>query len=270
MLWRLKEGFVMLDGRRIDYAAFGKGEIPLVVIPGLSLRDVKGAGWGLALMYRKLARDHRIYVLDKSAQIPEGWTVADLAEDTVAAMRALGIASADLLGISLGGMIAQEIAIRHPSLVRRLVLGVTASRINPTMKAALDHWIALAEAGDFGGIVRDMPIRMYSKSYARRYRLMFPILARFARPKDPERFVRLTCACLTCEAYDRLSMIGAPTLVLGGMEDRIVTAEASLEIAAQVGCEIHMYEGLGHAAYEEAADFNRRVKRFLSGEGAPI
>ena len=99
---------------------------------------------------------------------------------------------------------------------------------------------------------------------------MFPILARFARPKDPERFVRLARACLTCDAYDRLSAITAPTLVLGGGEDRVVTAEASHEIAERLGCEIHIYDGLGHAAYEESADFNRRVKRFLTEKGESV
>ncbi|MBO7176335.1 MAG: alpha/beta hydrolase, partial [Clostridia bacterium] len=75
--------------------------------------------------------------------------------------------------------------------------------------------------------------------------------------------IRLAKACLTCEAYDRLDEIKAHTLVLGGEADHIVTGEASREIAARLGCEIYMYVDLGHAAYEEAADFNERIERFL-------
>ena len=263
MLWNLKESSVTVGGSRVDYAVFGRGSKALVIIPGLSLRDVRGAGAGLAWMYRRFAKDYRIYVLDKKVDIPEGCTVADLARDTVEALQTLGIHQASYLGVSLGGMIAQEIAIAHPEMVERLILGVTASRTNHTMQAVVGNWIELAERGDFGGIVLDMLTVMYSARYAKRYRWIFPLLAKYAKPKNEERFIRLAKACLTCEAYDRLGEIKAPTLVLGGEADRIVTGEASREIAARLGCEIYMYEELGHAAYEEAADFNERIERFL-------
>ena len=100
MLYNLKEASVAVRGSQIDYAVFGKGTRPMVILPGLSLRDVKGAGFGLALMYRLFAKDYRVYVLDKKADIPEGCTVKDLADDTAVVMKALGIAhSADLGGI---------------------------------------------------------------------------------------------------------------------------------------------------------------------------
>lgn len=263
MLWNLQESSVTVGGSRVDYAVFGRGSKVLIIIPGLSLRDVRGAGAGLAWMYRRFAKDYRIYVLDKKADIPEGCTVADLARDTAEALQALGIRKASLFGVSLGGMIAQEIAIAYPDTVERLILGVTAARTNDTMQAAVGHWIDLCERGDFGGIVLDMLTVMYSARYAKRYRWLFQILAKCAKPKNEERFIRLAKACLTCEAYDRLDKIKAPALVLGGEADRIVGGEASREIAARLGCEIHMYEGLGHAAYEEATDFNERIERFL-------
>lgn len=264
MLWKLKESSVEVGDSRIDYAAFGKGDKPLVIIPGLTLRDVKGAGAGLAMMYRTFAKDYRVYVIDKKRDIPEGCTVADLALDTAMAMRALGIENASVIGVSLGGMIAAELAIDYPELVGGLVLGVTASRTNDTMREVVGRWIELAEGGDFGGIVKDMMAVMYSKKYVRKYGWLFPILAKMAKPKNEERFIRLARACLTSEAYERLDGIKAPTLVLGGEDDKIVSAEASREMAKRLACEIYMYEGLGHSAYEEAKDFNQRMKSFLS------
>jgi len=263
MFLNLRESTLSMTSGSIDYAVFGCGDKPFVIIPGLSLRDVKGAGAGLALMYQQFAKEYRVYVIDKKSDIPDGCTVADLAEDTAAAMTALGITDASVMGVSLGGMIAQEIAICHPELVKKLVLGVTASRVNETMTAAVRKWIAFAERGDFSGIVADMTEVMYSENYAKRYAWMFPLLAKFAKPKNETRFIRLAQACLTCNSYDRLGRITCPTLVLGGTDDRIVTGEASLEIAGKLGCAIHMYEGLGHSAYEEAADFNERVYDFL-------
>ena len=107
---------------------------------------------------------------------------------------------------------------------------------------------------------------MYSANYRKRYGWIFPLLAGFAKPKNETRFIRLAKACLTCDSYGRLGRIACPVLVLGGAEDKIVTGAASLEIADVLGCEIHMYEGLGHSAYEEAAEFNDHVYRFLRKE----
>ena len=263
MLWNLREASIPLGDGTLDYAVFGKGEQPLIILPGLTLRDVKGAGAGLAMMYRLFARDYRVYVLDKKSDIPAHCTVADLAEDTAAAMQALGLTDACVLGVSLGGMIAQELAVRYPHLVKKLVLGVTASRTNSTMRSVVGHWITLAENGDFAGIVRDMLPVMYSENYVRSYGLMFPLLSRFAKPKNETRFVRLAKASLTCDTYGRLDQITCPTFVLGGAVDEIVTEEASLEIAEKLQCAMHLYDGLGHAAYEEAADFNERIYTFL-------
>jgi len=266
MFSSLKESVINLENGSIGYAVFGHGDAPLVIIPGLSLRDVKGAGVGLALMYRMFAKDYRVYVIDKNSVICEGCTVADLADDTASAMMSLGITDACVMGVSLGGMIAQELAIRYPKLTKKLVLGVTASRTNDTMTVAVSKWITLAESGNFGGIVSDMMKVMYSPGYVRRYGWMFPIMSVFAKPKDEERFIRTSKACLTCDTFNRLGEITCPTLVLGGAEDKIVTGAASLEIAEKLGCEVHMYDRLGHSAYEEAPDFNERIYNFFRKE----
>jgi pimeloyl-ACP methyl ester carboxylesterase len=86
------------------------------------------------------------------------------------------------------------------------------------------------------------------------------------KPKDVQRFVILAEACLTCQTYELLDQIQCPTLVLGGQEDKVVTGLASEEIAKKLGCDMYMYDDLGHAAYEEAKDFNQRVYDFLKDQ----
>ena len=247
----------------MDYAVFGNGNRPLVIIPGLTLRNVKGSGAGLALMYRCFAKEYRVYIIDKPDDISTECTVVELANHTADAMRILGITKACVFGVSLGGMIAQELAIEHPDLVSQLVLGVTASRPNDTMRTVINRWIVSAQNGNYCDIIHDMLTIMYSPSYVKRYGWLFPLLAKFFKPKNEERFIRLASACLTCSSYDRLEKIIAPTLVLGGEKDAIVTPDASYEIAQNLKCELHLYEGLGHSAYEETPDFNRRMKKFF-------
>ena len=266
MLYGARERTITVSGSPMDYAVFGRGRRDLVLIPGLSLRSVRGAALPLAFMYRRFARDYRVWVFDRRADIPEGCTVRDLAEDVASAMAQLGIGRADVLGVSQGGMIAQYLAIDHPERVRRLALAVTLCRPNDTLRRAVDDWVRMAEAGDYPAIVRDMTERMYSERYVRRHRWLFPLLTRTVKLVEPGRFVRLARASLTCDTCDSLDRIRCPVLVLGGTEDRIATGRASEEIAEKLGCPIHMYEGLGHSAYEEAPDFNRRVYDFFQSE----
>ena len=262
-MFSVRSGTVALREGSMDYAVFGKGNRNLVMIPGLSFRDVKGAEMGLAYAFRLFAKEYRVYVFDKCSIINEGCTVGDLADQTAEAMTALGITEADVYGVSLGGMVAQYLAIRYPELVRKLVLGVTLSRQNETVSAVVGSWICLAERGDFNGIVRDMLTVMYSESYVKRYGWLFPVLAKFCVPKNRERFIRLAKSCLTCDAYGELPKIECPVLVLGGAKDMIVTGEASLDIAERLGCECYIYENSGHSAYDEEKDFNRRILEFL-------
>lgn len=79
----------------VDCVSFGRGRRALVILPGLSVRDVKGAGMALALMYRAFGKHYRVYVFDKPRHIAEGCTIADIARTTAGAMRALDIEGID-------------------------------------------------------------------------------------------------------------------------------------------------------------------------------
>ena len=264
MLFNTQEGVLKLNGNRVDYAAFGNGARPMLLIQGLTLRPLKGSALPLAHMYRRFAKDYRVYLFDRPEALPEPCTVEALAESVNAAMEALGLSDADVLGVSQGGMIAQYLALNHPDKVRRLALGVTLCHTNPTVEAAIARWVAWISAGDTTAMLRDMLKNMYSEAYAKRWGWVFPVAARVQKLLPPDRFCALARSCLTCDTRDRLRELRCPVLVLGGEEDRIVTAAASREIADRLGCALHMYPGLGHAAYEEAADFNQRVFDFFS------
>ena len=264
MLWQLKEQKVQTGDTAVDCISFGRGARPLVMIQGLNTRGVKGASAGLAWMYRLFARDFRVYLFDRRPDVREGITIRDMAEDVACAMDALGIQNADVLGVSQGGMIAQYLAIERPDLVRRLVLAVTLYRPNAAVTEAITKWIQLANAGSMRELVTDMAQRMYSDRYLRIYKPLLPLLTLVQTPGDVPRFTALAASCLTCDTWEQLEEIRCPVMVSGGKQDKLVTAEASVEMAQKLGCSLYLYEVLGHAAYEEAAkDFNRRVYDFF-------
>ena len=259
----LIEDSVKIHDTTMDYIAFGQGNKPLVILPGLSLNRVKGAGLSLAYMYRRFAKEYRVYVFDKKEAVEQGVTIREMAADTAYVMEQLGIIKAYIFGVSQGGMIAQYIAMDYPRLVEKLVLAVTLSRQNESMKSAVDTWIHYAEKKELESFVEDMLVRLYSSKYIKKYRLLIPMMIRMSKKADLNRFVILAKSCFTCETYNELHKIQCPVLVLGGKQDQVVTGEASEEIAEKLNCKIFMYEELGHAAYEEAKDFNERIYTFL-------
>lgn len=267
MLWQAINGTVTVGSAAMDYVAFGRGRRHLIMIPGLGdgLKTVRGLALPFALMYRAYAADYRVHVFSRPVPLEDGCTTRDMARQLHTAMVRLGIARADVLGISLGGMIAQHLAVDFPDSVNRLALAVTLSRPNDVMRPVISRWIAMAQAGDYMGLMKDTAENSYSERKLRAYRPLYPILGRIGKPRDFHRFLVQAQACLGHDAHDTLGRIACPTLVIGAREDRIVGVQASHELAQRIpSCELFLYDGLGHAAYEEAGDFHARVLRFLA------
>ena len=263
MFYNVKEDKVKIADMQIDYIRFGTGKKTLIMIQGLNTGGIKGAGLSLAFMYRIFAKDYTVYLFERRLDVWEGITVRDFAKDIAAAMDELKIANADILGVSQGGMIAQYLAIDRPDLVHKLVLAVTLAKNNDTVKTVINRWILMTEQGDMKGLVEDMAIKMYSDEYVKRYKPLLPVLTLLQKPKDVHRFITLAKSCLTCDTYPELDKITCPVLVIGGKKDLVVGTSASAELAEKLKCNIYMYENLGHAAYEEAKDFNKRVYDFF-------
>ena len=261
-----KNGTVNIGGAVMDYICFGSGPRVLIMLPGLGdgLRTVKGTALPMALMYREFCRDFTVYVFSRRAPLPAGFTTRDMARDQAEAMAKLGIGRADILGVSMGGMIAQWLAIDHPDRVGKLVLAVTAAKNNPLLRESLGEWVALARRRDHGAFMESNLRRIYSESYCRKNGWLVPIVGRLTRPKSYDRFFAQAAACQDHDAYDSLHGIEAPTLVIGGEKDLALGGEASREIAGKIpGVELKMYSQWGHGLYEEAKDFNSQVRQFL-------
>ena len=261
-----KEGSVTLSKGTIDYVVFGKGSRDLMLIPGLvlGLKRLRGTGSQLAFSYRMFSKDFRVWCFDHREGLPQDVPVKQLADDLAEALQAVGIVQTDVFGVSQGGMIAQYLALDHPQLVRKLVLGVTLSRNNPVVEDNIARWLDLAQTKGIKAAALDSFRKTYSDKYLAKYEFFLPFLADSVKKADPQRFTALAKACLTCDTYDRLPEIACPVLVLSGRLDKIVGGAAGEEIAQRTGCESYVYENLGHSAYEEAKDFNQRVYRFLA------
>lgn len=248
----------------MDCALFGSGSRYMVIIPGVSVKSVMLSAEAVATAYARFAEKYTICLLDRKRDIQSGYTVSDMADDTAAAMRALGIADADVFGSSQGGMIAQLLAARYPRLVRRLALGSTILWQNAMSRATFDGWIALADAGEPRALNRDITGKVYSPAYIERFKDVFAATEGDATEAEMRRFSVLARACRTFDGHLELDKIACPVLVLGTWDDAVLSGEASLEIARRLRCPLVMYSGYGHAVCDEAPDFLEHLRRFFT------
>ena len=116
MLYQAKNGIVELEKGRMDYLRFGTGGKIMILLPGLgeALQSIRGLALPMAFVYREFTKDFTVYMFARREPLTMGETTADMAEDLARAMEKLGITQADVVGVSMGGMIAQHLAIRHP------------------------------------------------------------------------------------------------------------------------------------------------------------
>ena len=179
-------------------------------------------------------------------------------------MQQLGIEKAMVLGVSLGGMIVEQLAIQHPEVVEKLILTVTIARQNDTVQRMIGKWMDYAKEGKYKEIMIDTAENSYTEAYLKKNRWMYGLLGNVGKPKSFERFLIMAEAGRTHDVYEELEKIICPTLVLGGRQDKIVSETASDELAERIpNCELYIYEDYGHGLYEEAKDFVPRVLKFF-------
>ena len=266
MLWNARNAEVDLGNTKMSYVSFGHGDQKLVLLPGLSdgLTTVRGKALLLANSYRLFFEKYTVYMFSRRDALPKDYTIRDMADDQARAMEALAIRRASVMGVSQGGMIAQYLAADHPELVDKLILAVTAPCVNDLIKGCIKNWIDLAQHGKHKELMIDTAEKSYSPDYLKKYRKIYPIIGAVGKPSSYDRFLANACAILGFDATGDLDRISCPTLIIAGEKDKTVGVQASYVLNEKIaGSELFVYPGLGHAAYEEAPDFNQRVFDFL-------
>ncbi|MCH5250794.1 MAG: alpha/beta hydrolase [Lachnospiraceae bacterium] len=266
MLWNAKNGEVILGDTEMSYVSFGHGEKAFILLPGLSdgLITVKGKALLLARPYRCFFDRYTVYMFSRKNKMPDDYSIRDMADDQAKAMEILGLKKASVMGVSQGGMIAQYLAIDHAEMIEKLVIAVSAPYANDTIRACVSNWIDLANGGQYKQLMVDMNDRAYSKEYLKKYQKFYPVIGTAMKRLCYDRFFINAKAILDFNTLDNLAKIGCPTFIIGGTEDKVVGSDAVYEMKERItNSELYLYEGLGHAAFEEATDFNERVFRFL-------
>jgi len=258
------------NGVSIAYEETGAGE-PLLFIHGLAYDR---RGWGP--LPRILAEDFRVVLVDNrgvgDSDVPEGpYTVQQLAADAVAVLDDAGIESTHIFGVSLGGFIAQEIALTHPERVRRLVLCSTSPggpNAFPMPERGVDAFTRFPSMDREGGLRLMVENSLGDHAVRERAELVDEVYAyRLERAPSVEAWQAQLGASRGHDAYDRLSAISAPTLVIHASEDTVIDARNSELLAERIpGARIERIPDRGHLVmWQEGELLAPIVRDFLRG-----
>jgi pimeloyl-ACP methyl ester carboxylesterase len=218
--------------------------------------------------YHTLIYDHR--GVGESDDFGDPFSVVDLAEDAVGLMDALEIPKAHILGVSMGGMIAQEIALRNPDRVDRLILAGTYARPDAKRCMLLQHWRELSRAGaPIEVMIRERLLWTLQDETLEQSDLIELMIERFIKDGTPltqEVYAKQCDACIRHDTADRLRGIRHPTLVICGRRDQLTPPTLHRELADEIpNAHLVTIAYGGHLVMVESAErFNFTVLQFLS------
>jgi pimeloyl-ACP methyl ester carboxylesterase len=252
----------------LPFTRFGGGPRKLVIFPPIndSLQDVTYSARFLRWYYRRFADEYTVYVLSRKRRLPSGSTTRDMAADYGGAFER-SIGPAHVVGLSLGGLVAQHFAADHPGYVESLVIGVAALGLGSEGHEKVGRWIDLARGGRWRELHAEMVVDMYTGIRRPLYELLARLLggAMVRSPSAREDFIVSAEASLNHDATDRLETIEARTLVVGGAQDRLFPRHLQDDTVRRIpGAVLHLIEGVGHGAFDERKrDFDAAVKGFI-------
>jgi len=250
------------------YDAAGTGE-PVLMLMGLGGEH---HAWDLVrpdlARYRLVLPDNRDAGASDEASGP--YTLDDMASDTLAVMDALGIERFHVVGASMGGAIAQRLALQAPTRVATLVLLGTWGRTDPFLATILESWRLMAERLSAEALFRAQTPWAFTYRFFQHpspeVRAWQAALAERGLLKSVPAYQRQIDACLAHDALDVVPLLRTPALVLVGEDDILTPPRYSRALAAALpGGEVMLVPATGHALFlETPKPCTERILRFLA------
>lgn len=259
-----------LPDTKIAYEVRGSGE-PLVLVPGFA-----SGAWSWEWQLDELTKLFQVITFDPGGvarselKMGNDVSIAKIADDIAELLSELHIDAAHILGISFGGFVAQEFALRYPDRVRKLVLASTSFGGPNHVMPSMDVLAAFSSTEGLNDLdkIRKNLTTAFTTDFVRDHA---DEVDRFCTLRElnevPEEVYKQQLAsALAFNAEDRIGEIRAETLVLTGDSDTVVPAENSRNLANAVpNAALGMIANGGHMAFvENASEFNSTVIEFLS------
>ena len=257
---------ISANGIQVNYTLEGPADGPMVTLShslatDLSMWDPQAAA--LARRYRVLRYETRGH---GATDAPAGaYTLNQLADDARALLKALGIARTHWIGLSMGGMIGQTLALSSPELLQSLSLCDTSSRIPADMRHLWDERIATVEAKGMEPMVEPTLARWFTSKFIEQRKDVVDRVREMIRRTPAKGYVGCCHAIKPLDLTDRLKTITLPTLIIVGAQDMGTPLAASQAINQQIkGSELVVLDPASHLSnLEQPEAFTRALEAFL-------
>lgn len=254
---------------KLFYEIEGNGE-PVVLIPGFA-----AGRWIWFKQTADLSRNFRVIIFDprgvSGSDKPEGsQTIGLLADDVAHLLQTIGIEGAHIVGASFGGFVAQEFALKYPSMTRKLVLCCTSFGGPNHVVPAPETLAALASTKGLNSEerMRANLLLAFTPEYVQEHVAEIDHIVHMRAENEVPEHIYLSQlqAAMSFNAESKVERITSPTLVLSGDADVIVPVQNSLNLAAKIpGAQLRIIEGGSHTFFiEQAREFNQIVSDFLA------
>ena len=258
---------VTIDGFSMNYFRFGQGEKAFVMLPGLSAQGVMGSAEQIADAYAMMTDDFTVYVFDPRNELPESYSVSEMAEDMAKVLPSLGLGPVYVMGASMGGMAALELAVHHPELIEKMVLASSAVQMKEEQFQTMDRWIRLAREGDAEALYLDFGKSIYPEEIFEQSRDALVEASKTVTENNLNRFVILAESMRGFDVTRDMDKIECPILAINDKEDQVLGEEAVKTMEQTMSrCKdgaFYLYDGYGHAVYDTAPDFKERMLQFF-------
>lgn len=257
-----------VNGFKLYYEIEGHGE-PVVLIPGFA-----AGRWIWFKQIAALSRNFRVIVFDprgvSASDKPEGQpTISLLADDLAHLLETIGIETAHVVGASFGGFVAQEFALKYPSMTRKLVLCCTSfggpNHVQPTAETLMA--LASTKGLNSEDRMRANLLLAFTPEYVQTQLTEVDHIVHLRATNEVPEHVYLSQlqAAVSFNAESGIEGISSPTLVLSGDKDVIVPVQNSRNLAAKIpDAKLRIIEGGSHTFFiERAEEFNQVVTEFL-------
>ena len=255
------------------FVRVGDGDKQLVVIPGFGDAMFGGqyppaAAWALHGYFHRFTDEYTVHVISRPRGLPENYSIDDATEQYGQVLDRFST-SVNVLGISMGGFIGQQLAARYPDLVDRLVLTVSGWQVADSGRPIIERWQQYVDQQRWYRLQTEAAAELYSLGDWRRYLLTsaFGLASQslLPRPAVSTDVSRSLAAILDYDATDILSEIDAETFVVGGSSDPFFPESILQETAARIPtASVFPIDGAKHGAFDERKQrHDAAVKAFL-------
>ena len=254
---------------KFPFITAGSGPQTIALFPQIrdSFEDIRHSLWSKRLLRRLLKKGHKVYIIGRRRNLPEGFSTRDMSKDNEKIFRH-EIGPASIIGISLGGLIAQHFAADYPQHTNKLVLAVSGYKIIKEQHKNMRAWIGLAEKKKWKKLYLNIAYLMHTADRNDIKQWISPMLNTMIKKPmpDPSDFIVSMNASLTHNTTEKINRIKTKTLIIGGTGDILFPPPVMKKTAERIsGSKLCLLENTGHGAFDEKKkEFDSEVLNFIS------